>query len=202
MQRYAAYTSDISGSLRHPAHATQPPAHANLIRGAYTLSWAYMLGDAAHEGHIARRCNRAVFPERRQYAVRDSDDTDTRVAGISGTPALEDHRTVAMQRLIFHSLASMALPAFTLHHVVKYTNIMMKSVRSKALRAGGPLGISLSVLPFFPYIFDKPVEDAVEWIFYKGFQMVGGQDAVGSALQTGRTKQLHERDAALSSNPG
>lgn len=166
-----------------------------------------MLGDAAHEGHRAYRCNRVVFPERRQHSVRDGDDTDARVAGISGTksgttPALEDHRTVAIQRLFFHSLASMALPAFTLHHVVKYTNNMMKSVRSKALRAGGPLGVSLSVMSFFPYIFDKPVEEAVEWIFYKGFQIIGGQDAVGFALQTGRTKQLHERDAALSSNSG
>lgn len=200
MQRYAAYTSDISESLRHPAHP-------NLIRGAYTISWIYMLGDAAHEGHRAYRCNRVVFPERRQHSVRDGDDTDARVAGISGTksgttPALEDHRTVAIQRLFFHSLASMALPAFTLHHVVKYTNNMMKSVRSKALRAGGPLGVSLSVMSFFPYIFDKPVEEAVEWIFYKGFQIIGGQDAVGFALQTGRTKQLHERDAALSSNSG
>ena len=32
-----------------------------------------------------------------------------------------------------------------------------------------------------PFIFDKPVEEAVEWTFHKGFEMFGGKDAVGQS---------------------
>lgn len=195
MQRYVAYTSDIKESLR-------PLARPNLIRGAYAISWSYMLGDAAHEGHKAYRCNQVIHPRRRQQPVRENRGNDTEAADIAGTtpgitPALEGYRTVAMQRFLFHCMASMALPAFTVQHIVRYTNNVMRSVKSKALRTGGPLVASLLVMPFFPRVFDKPVEKAVEWIFYKGFQKLGGQDAVGHALQTGRTEQLRARAAAL-----
>jgi fission process protein 1 len=36
----------------------------------------------------------------------------------------------------------------------------------------------LAVVPALPYIFDKPVEHAVEWTFYKGFELIGGPEAV------------------------
>lgn len=199
MQRYVAYTSDFSESLRR---LTRP----NLIRGAYAISWSYMLADAAHEGLKAHRCNQ-VMHLRRQQSIRANYGNDNEAAGITGPtpgicPALEDHKTVAMQRFLFHCMASLALPTFTVHHIVRYTNNVMRNVKSKALRTGGPVGAGLLVIPFFPRVFDKPVEKAVEWIFYKGFQAFGGQDAVGTALQTGRTGQLRARDAALSGSWG
>lgn len=198
MQRYVAYTSDLSGSLR-------PLERPGLTRGAYVVSWSYVLGDAAREARKAYRCNHElVHPRFHQSSVREQDNVnetqvteDFRGTKPGITPALEDHKTVAAQRIFFHGVASMALPAFTLRHIVKYTNSAMKSVKSKALRAGGPLVFCLSVMPFFPSVFDKPVEEAVEWVFYKGFQAFGGQDAVGDAPQIGRSKQLHFRDAAL-----
>lgn len=195
MQRYVAYTSDISESLR-------PLAQPNLIRGAYAISWSYMLGDAAQEGHKAYRCNQVIHLRRCQQPVRQNRGIDTEATDITRTapgitPALEDHRTVAMQRFLFHCMASVALPTFTVQHIVRYTNNIMRSAKSKALRTGGPLGASLLLMPFFPHVFDKPVEKAVEWIFYKGFQKFGGQDAVGPALQTGRTEELRARAAAL-----
>lgn len=35
-------------------------------------------------------------------------------------------------------------------------------------------------------MFDKPVEHAVEWVFHKAFEVVGGPAAVGSSPDTGR----------------
>jgi len=32
-----------------------------------------------------------------------------------------------------------------------------------------------------PFIFDKPVEKAIEWTFHKGFEVFGGKDAVGKS---------------------
>lgn len=113
------------------------------------------------------------------------------------TSLLEDPKTVAIERVFFHGMASMALPALTIRHIVKHTTNAMTSVKSKSLRAGGPLGLILLTMPFFPYIVDRPVEDAVEWIFYKGFQTFWGQAAVGTTSPTGRSEQLHMREMVL-----
>ena len=39
-------------------------------------------------------------------------------------------------------------------------------------------------------MFDKPVEEAVEWTFYQGFKAIGGENAVGQRHATGRAEQL------------
>src|SRR5271156_2485753 len=49
-QRYVAYTSDIGESFR-------PVAHPWLVRSAYGISWAYLIGDVSHEGYKAYRRN-------------------------------------------------------------------------------------------------------------------------------------------------
>jgi fission process protein 1 len=41
--------------------------------------------------------------------------------------------------------------------------------------------LGLAVVPALPYLFDKPVEHAVEWTFHKGFELIGGPDAVKGA---------------------
>ena len=43
-------------------------------------------------------------------------------------------------------------------------------------------------------MFDKPVEEAVEWVFYNGFKAVGGPNAVGQRHATGRSDEL-QREA-------
>jgi len=45
-------------------------------------------------------------------------------------------------------------------------------------------------VPFLPFIFDKPVEEAVEWTFHKAFETVGGPNAVGHRPATGREADL------------
>lgn len=40
--------------------------------------------------------------------------------------------------------------------------------------------LGLAAVPFLPYIFDEPVEKAIEWTFYNGYKLIGGEAAVGS----------------------
>ncbi|KAJ4289489.1 hypothetical protein N0V88_006971 [Collariella sp. IMI 366227] len=194
--RYVAYTSDIGESFR-------PVAHPWLVRGAYGVSWAYILGDVGYEGYKSYWHNQRVLNPHIELTTRQQQIlgiTDTEVGGVKKEPAtpgkitpLDDYRTVMLQRGIFQSLASMGLPAFTIHSVVKYSGRAMKDVKNVKVRTWGPIGLGLSVVPFLPAIFDKPVENAVEWVFHKGFEVVGGHEAVGNAPLIGREKQLSER---------
>ena len=63
-----------------------------------------------------------------------------------------------MQRALFQSIASMALPAFTIHSIVRYSGRAMKNVRNVRLRTWGPIGLGLAAVPALPFFFDKPVE--------------------------------------------
>lgn len=215
--RYVAYTSDIGESFR-------PIAHPVLVRSAYGISWAYILGDVGYEGYKAYLQNQRVLNpgqsftdrQKRIAGVEDmagvferstsktsgSGSSDvargaamsTDVALVPGvvTP-LEDYRTVMAQRAIFQSLASMGLPAFTIHSVVRYSGRALKGMKNKTIRTWGPIGLGLAVVPFLPTLFDKPVENAVELLFHKGFEQFGGKDAVGEAPMIGREKQLHQK---------
>ncbi|KAL2267279.1 hypothetical protein VTJ83DRAFT_4556 [Remersonia thermophila] len=200
--RYVAYTSDIGESFR-------PVAHPWLVRGAYGVSWAYILGDVGYEGYKAYLHNQRVLNPRLELSSRQqrilgldaaepsSEPLPAAAAAAEGAlraiPPLEDYRTVMVQRAIFQSVASMGLPAFTIHSIVKHSGRAMKGVKNAALRTWGPIGLGLSVVPFLPRIFDRPVENAVEWAFHKGFEAYGGHEAVGDAPLIGRERQLSER---------
>jgi fission process protein 1 len=190
-----AYTSDIGESFR-------PVAHPWLVRGAYGVSWAYILGDVSYEGYKAYWHNQRILNPQIELTTRQQQILGVDLAATPGSPApaapgtippLEDYRTVMLQRGIFQSIASMGLPAFTIHSVVRYSGRAMKDVKNVRLRTWGPIGLGLSVVPFLPMIFDKPVENAVEWVFHKGFETFGGHEAVGNAPLIGREKQLSER---------
>lgn len=192
--RYVAYTSDIGESFR-------PVAHPWMVRGAYGVSWAYILGDVSYEGykaylHNQRILNPSLELTSRQQKILGMDDAtgESPVAPPPGkiTP-LEDYRTVMLQRGIFQSLASMGLPAFTIHSVVRYSGRALKDAKNKTIRTWGPIGLGLAIVPFLPTLFDKPVENGVEWAFHKAFSTFGGREAVGDSPQIGREKQLSER---------
>lgn len=195
-QRYVAYTSDIGESFR-------PVAHPNLVRAAYGISWAYLMGDVAHEGYKAYCSNqRILHPELPRDAIKERwNDATKPLPPIQGSedgavvkpgrvPPLEDYRTVMVQRALFQGLASMGLPAFTIHSIVKYSTKAMKGVKNVRLRTYGPIGLGLSAVPALPFIFDEPVEKAVEYCFYMGFRHFGGPEAVMSSPVTGREHQL------------
>lgn len=52
--------------------------------------------------------------------------------------------------------------------------------------------LGLAAVPALPYMFDKPVEEAVEWVFYHGFKAIGGEGAVSPTLPTGRKESLQQ----------
>ncbi|OBT78118.1 hypothetical protein VF21_02653 [Pseudogymnoascus sp. 05NY08] len=199
-QRYVAYTSDVGESFR-------PVAHPNLVRAAYGISWAYLAGDVAHEGYKAYCANqRTLHPEGMLLpgGVRADDGTaaggvkvgkvveETGLLKAGVVTPLEDYRTVIVQRALFQGIASMGLPMLTIHSIVRYAGRAMKDVKSPRLRMWGPVGLGLSVVPVLPYLFDKPVEGAVEFVFHEAFKAIGGQQAVGDAPVVGREKRLKE----------
>ncbi|KAF2763022.1 hypothetical protein EJ05DRAFT_471971 [Pseudovirgaria hyperparasitica] len=199
--RYVAYTSDIGESFR-------PVAHPYLVRGAYGISWAYILGDVSNEGYKAYlRNQRTLHPEKYlEKNVTGSDKLNPgqalvkklgpgitegdRVAqgSLEGgrVPAIEDYRAVMAQRAAFQSIASMGLPAFTIHSIVRYSGRALKDAKNKMIRTWGPIGLGLIAVPFLPYMFDEPVEKAVEWTFHKAFETIGGPEAVMGQPVTGR----------------
>jgi len=197
-QRYVAYTSDIGESFR-------PVAHPNWVRAAYGVSWAYLIGDVTHEGYKAYCSNqRTMYPalpreaaQERYNDAKTSVDTVAHDAGISLVPQkvlpINDYRTVMAQRALFQGLASMGLPAFTIHSIVRYSGKAMKNVKNVRVRTWGPIGLGLAAVPALPFLFDKPVEEAVEWVFHKGFEAVGGKEAVGDAPSTGREQILEQK---------
>jgi len=198
-QRYVAYTSDIGESFR-------PVAHPNLVRTAYGISWAYLVGDVAHEGYKAYCANERIrYPELPREAVQsryndatvplanvaNSTETDLKPGVVS---PLEDYRTVMVQRALFQGIASMGLPAFTIHSIVRYSSKALKDAKNVRIRTYGPIGLGLAAVPFLPFVFDKPVEEAVEWTFHKGFETFGGKKMVGDAPSVGREKALEREN--------
>lgn len=173
--RYVAYTSDIGESFR-------PIAHPYLVKGAYGVSWLYLIGDVSHEGYKAYvRNQKTLFPEKylvEQQPAGSQDGTDSikdKAAGVLNrakevaknatntegvkyggansaltggqivpghVPAIEDYRAVMAQRAIFQAVASMGLPAFTIHSIVRYSGRALKDAKNKTLRTWGPIGVS------------------------------------------------------------
>jgi fission process protein 1 len=170
-QRYVAYTSDIGESFR-------PIAHPYLVKGAYGVSWLYLIGDVSHEGYKAYcRNQKTLHPEKYlettekdgkvelvgtstnifskvKEAAKNATSTEgikmgSAVSAITGgqvspglVPAIEDYRAVMAQRAIFQAVASMGLPAFTIHSIVRYSGRALKDVKNKTLRTWGPIGVS------------------------------------------------------------
>lgn len=180
--RYVAYTSELGESFR-------PVAHPNWVRAAYGISWAYLAGDVSHEGYKAYLRNQKVL-----HPEQDT-DVGTALQAPGKVPAIEDYRAVMTERAVFQSIASMGLPAFTIHSIVKYSGKAMKDVKNLKLRTWGPIGLGLAAVPALPYLFDEPVEHATSLVFHKGFELIGGPSAVGKTdspgvIPGGKEKEL------------
>lgn len=192
--RYVAYTSDIGESFR-------PVAHPNIVRGAYGISWLYILGDVSYEGYKAYWHNQRILnpaltltPEQQRVTGMAAEASPEAALAQPGVVSpLEDYRTVMVQRGIFQSLASMGLPAFTIHSVVRYSGRALKNAKNTKIRTWAPIGLGLAVVPALPALFDEPVENAVEWLFHKGFEVYGGKAYVGDAPKTGREDLLAKK---------
>ncbi|KAF3922793.1 hypothetical protein AA313_de0206184 [Arthrobotrys entomopaga] len=164
--RYVAYTSDIGESFR-------PVAHPILVRSAYGISWLYLTGDVAHESYKAYLRNQEFLHQPPPSLKPNSPESfaSGKPAGSpTKVPLKDDYRVISVQRAIFQSVASMLFPAVTIHSVVRYSGIAMKNVKNVRLRTWGPIGLGLAVVPALPFIFDHPVEHAVDWVFEKGIE--------------------------------
>jgi mitochondrial fission process protein 1 len=146
--RYVAYTSDIGESFR-------PVAHPILVRSAYTISWAYILGDVGHEGYKAyKRNQRLTSPQADEhFDGRQKEGSAIADALVPRKPvhipAIEDYKSVMVQRAVFQSIASMGLPAFTIHSIVKYSGKALKSATNTTIRTWGPIGVSTATNDYY-----------------------------------------------------
>lgn len=72
---------------------------------------------------------------------------------------------LVVKRAAFQSIASMALPAFTIHTAVKQATKAFVNVKNPRIKAWGPTVTGLSLVPGLPYLFDHPVERATDTVF-------------------------------------
>ncbi|TFK56147.1 hypothetical protein OE88DRAFT_1652771 [Heliocybe sulcata] len=138
-QRYIAYTSDIGEAFR-------PVVPPRLVTAAYGISWLYLAGDVSYEAFKAHR--RGPSP---MEAAHFSEPTRLGM--------------VVAKRSIFQSVASMALPAFTIHTAVNQAKKAFVNAKNPRVKAWGPTLTGLAIVPVLPYLFDHPVETATERAF-------------------------------------
>lgn len=162
--RYVAYTSDIGESFR-------PVAHPKLVTFCYGISWAYLVGDVAFESWKAKLRQEGKY----KPGLRPWNDIPLANPIYSMTYDDLDWKIVGLKRAVFQGVASMGLPALTIHSTVRYSSILFKNSSNKALKAYGPVSLGLAVVPLLPYLFDKPVEEAVDWIFGSLFTPVNAK---------------------------
>ncbi|RXW21184.1 hypothetical protein EST38_g4674 [Candolleomyces aberdarensis] len=143
--RYIAYTSDIGEAFR-------PVVPPWIVTAAYGVSWLYLSGDVAYESYKAH--HRGPTPIE---AVNFSEPTRLAIA--------------AVQRATFQSVASMALPALTIHTLVAQSKKAFVNAKSPRIKTWGPTVTGLAIVPILPYLFDHPVEHvtdrAFDWIRQK-----------------------------------
>jgi mitochondrial fission process protein 1 len=126
--------------------AFRPIINPRLVTASYGISWLYCATDVALYGY-------------KDWA-----------AGASGSHI---SRTVT-ERSIFQSVASMGLPALTIHTTVRvFASVFKKLGR---YQKWGPTAMGLAVVPFLP-VFDHPVEHSLDWLFTRYWPLEGGEAA-------------------------
>jgi fission process protein 1 len=169
--RYVAYTSDIGESFRPVAH----PWLVRAAYGVSWLYLTGDVSHEGYKAYLRNQRTLHPEPHLSE-SITSSGETNVSVTskGINavqkmteglglkpgaGHPvtgsesvvpgrvsALEDYRTVMAQRAVFQGLASMGLPAFTIHSIVRYSGRAMKNVKNPTLRTWGPIGVRLPSL--------------------------------------------------------
>ncbi|TRM68405.1 mitochondrial 18 KDa protein-domain-containing protein [Schizophyllum amplum] len=138
-QRYIAYTSDVGEAFR-------PVVPPWAVTAAYGISWVYLLGDVSYETYKAGR--KGPTP------IEAANFSEPLRLGLAAT-----------ERATFQGIASMGLPAFTVHTTVAQAKKAFKNVQNPRVKAWGPTVTGLAVVPVLPYLFDHPVETVTEHAF-------------------------------------
>ncbi|SCU95701.1 LAME_0F13080g1_1 [Lachancea meyersii CBS 8951] len=157
--RYVAYTSDIGESFR-------PVFSPALVKFGYGISWAYILGDVSYTAWVAKLKKEGRYTT----GLKPWDEVppvDPKLLESGELAKLPDWKMVGLERMIFQSVASMGLPAFTIHSAVKYSGVWFNKQfpKNAMLRTWGPIGLGLSVVPALPFLFDKPMEHLLDQVF-------------------------------------
>ncbi|KAF9452181.1 hypothetical protein P691DRAFT_722497 [Macrolepiota fuliginosa MF-IS2] len=137
--RYVAYTSDIGEAFR-------PVVPPWVVTAAYGVSWLYLSGDVGYETYKAHR--RGPSPIE---AANFSEPTRLTIS--------------AVERATFQSIASMALPAMTIHAAVAQSKRFFVKAASPKVKTWGPTMTGLAIVPILPYLYDHPVEQAIDRAF-------------------------------------
>ncbi|KAI8098905.1 mitochondrial 18kDa protein, partial [Halteromyces radiatus] len=145
--RYLAYASRlktaVAASSRYLAYSSdigesfRPVVSPAVVRAAYGVSWGYVLVDMSYEG----------------YKAHHAGDSNQQAA------------LAMVHRGAFQAIASMMFPMITIHTAVKYSAKAFKNVKNPKIRTWGPTSIGLAIVPFLPYLFDEPVEKAMDRLF-------------------------------------
>jgi fission process protein 1 len=152
-----------------------------LVTAAYGISWIYLAGFLQFIMELFRVIywnGRDVSYE--AYKAHRRGPTPLEAAHFSENARIG---MVAVQRAAFQSIASMsvllslppslsfttnnsrALPALTIHTAVKQAKKAFINVKSPRLKTWGPTLTGLAIVPILPYLFDHPVEHAIDRVF-------------------------------------
>lgn len=146
--RYLAYASRLARFSRYLAftsdigEAIRPVVNPTLVKATYGISFGYCLVDIGWEGRKAW-----VNTNKNQTLVG----------------------RVVLERTLFQGLASLLLPAITIHTIVDLSakHIFAGMKTGSFGRRFGPSGVGLAFLPAIPFLFDEPVEHGMEFAFDK-----------------------------------
>ncbi|KAI3634917.1 hypothetical protein MIR68_007298 [Amoeboaphelidium protococcarum] len=154
--RYAGYMARIKtlalSAKRYIAYSSdigeglRPLMNPRFVQLSYGVAWSYILYDSLNEAYWASKKPNATT---------------------------QSNAEVFVKRLTFQSVASMLLPAITIHSAVKYSSLLLKNSSSAALKKWGPTATGLLIIPALPYLFDHPAEQVVDAAFDKFFEFTG-----------------------------
>ncbi|KAI8904453.1 mitochondrial 18kDa protein [Gorgonomyces haynaldii] len=124
--------------------AVRPVVPLGIVNLAYGISFAYVGADVAY--HTAW--------------------TRDKTSHLSNSQELVTRQF--LERSVFQGLASLFLPAVTIHTLVDQTaKILKRQTRNASVLRWGPSLTGLAFLPLLPTLLDEPTEYVVETVFDK-----------------------------------
>ena len=120
-----------------------PPSEA--YRNATSVAPVEAQGETAWDSKMHRHDSQTLHSttcEAHPMPWVDPDEDTWTPWSTTRIPLSEDYRSVMAERAIFQVLASMGLPALTIHSVVKYSGRALKDAKSVMIRTWGPIGVS------------------------------------------------------------
>lgn len=142
--RYLGYAGRIARLSRYLAftsdvgEAFRPVIPVNLVRATYGISWLYVGYDVSKHG-LAE--------------MTRSGATDESIS-----------RVVLFQSL-FQGIASMGLPALTIHTQVNVSKKLFSTYKGGKYLRWGPTMTGLAWIPLLPFMFDHPTHIVLNKVF-------------------------------------